>query len=252
MDYKICGDGPLMLLIPGLDGTGELFYRQLPELARDFTVATFALRAAGHFTYQDLVEDLAGLIEKLGKNSATICGESFGGTLTLQFALARPEMVERLVVINSFSYFRNRALLMAGRLLLDFTPFELIHFGRTIAVSLNMLAEDLPAEDKKRFLSITKKVNKLGVARRMELIAEYDLREQIGGINLPTLFIASRRDRLQNSVAEAQAMAARMPQAKIKIIEDMGHIPLPAPNFSLHAIFAEAGFLPEKIVRVSE
>ena len=114
MQFKIFGEGPRLLYLPGLDGTGELFYRQAPELARDFTVATFPLRDRGQFTYQHLIEDLLIIINELGNSPVTLCGESFGGTLALQFALAQPKLVERLIIINSFPYFRNRALLAAG------------------------------------------------------------------------------------------------------------------------------------------
>src|SRR5215212_8674968 len=104
MEYNICGRGPFLFFLPGLDGTGELFYRQIPELSRDFTVVNFGLRTEGAFTYEDLIDDISGLIEKLGCGKVTLCGESFGGTLALQFAAARPEMVERLIIINSFPY----------------------------------------------------------------------------------------------------------------------------------------------------
>ncbi len=245
MQYNTCGQGPLFPYIPGLDGTGELFYRQIPELARDFTVVTFGLRAEGDFTYEDLVEDLAALIGRLGCQSAMLCGESFGGTFALQFALSRPKLVDRLVIINSFPYFRNRALLAAGRILLEFIPFELLHLSRYVAATLGLIAENLKEEDRKKFIAVTSRVPKLAIARRMALVAKHDVRAKLGLIHAPTLLIASSRDRLQNSVVEAELMASLMPSAKIRVVEGMGHIILPSPSCSLCALFAEAGFLPK-------
>ena len=33
------GTGPTVILVPGMDGPGELFYRQVPALARSYRVA---------------------------------------------------------------------------------------------------------------------------------------------------------------------------------------------------------------------
>ena len=63
-DVKTEGMGPPLVLVPGLDGTGRLFYRQVPLLARDFRVATYALR--------DDAPDMATLVEDL----APSCGGS--------------------------------------------------------------------------------------------------------------------------------------------------------------------------------
>ena len=40
----IHGSGRPLVLVPGLDGTGLLFYRQVPLLARRHRVVTYALR----------------------------------------------------------------------------------------------------------------------------------------------------------------------------------------------------------------
>lgn len=243
MHFKMRGQGPPLLFLPGLDGTGELFYRQADELVAHFTVVTAALRDQGEFTYQDLIDDIARLITKLERGPVVLCGESFGGTLALQFTLAHPELVARLVVINSFPYFGNRPLLRLGQLLLEFTPYELIHWGRAIAANLRLLAEDLPSEDRKKFIAFTSTLPKFAIMRRMALVAEHDVRARLTEIKTPTLFIASRRDRLQDSVAEARYMSSRIEGAKVAILEGMGHIPLPSPACSLLKIFRKAAFM---------
>jgi hypothetical protein len=54
------GTGEAVVLVPGLDGTGQLFYRQRPLLARNRKVATYALRDSAP-TMSTLVADLAGV-----------------------------------------------------------------------------------------------------------------------------------------------------------------------------------------------
>jgi len=45
-DWRLAveGSGEPLVLVPGMDGTGQLFYRQVPLLARSYRVATYALR----------------------------------------------------------------------------------------------------------------------------------------------------------------------------------------------------------------
>ena len=52
-----------------------------------------------------------------------LVGESFGGALTLSYALAHPERVERLVILNSFAHFASPARLSLGYHLLRATPW---------------------------------------------------------------------------------------------------------------------------------
>lgn len=244
MQYKISGSGPPLVFVPGLDGTGELFYRQEAELTKFFTVVTCSLRTSNNFTYKDLLDDLVNMIAKdLSNSPITLCGESFGGTISLQFALNYPHLLEKLVIVNSFPYFRNRALFFAGRILLEFTPYELVQLGRMTSVHLGLLAEDLDNTDKEKFISITTKIPKLAVVRRMDLIKSYDVRNEISKITTPTLFIVGRKDRLQNSVEEAEFMASKMPNTKIKVLENAGHVPLPSHKCSLLEIFRETNFI---------
>ncbi len=248
MQYRISGSGRVLIFVPGLDGTGELFYRQEKELAKHFMVVICSLRDSGDFTYKDLIQDLADLITKLDKGTVTLCGESFGGTISLQFALAYPKLLEKLVIVNSFPYFRNRTLFITGRLLLAFTPYKFIQLSRVAAVHLGLLAEDMAVEERERFISITTKVPKLAIARRMDLIRGYDVRDKLSEITTPTLFLAARQDRLQNSVLEAEFMVSQLSNAKVKkvkILENMGHTPLPSPKCSLLEIFREMDFLPK-------
>ena len=96
------GSGEPVVLVPGMDGTGELFYRQVPLLAQSYRVVTYALRDDTD-RMDVLVDDLARVIERvaLEDRSAIVVGESFGGTLALSLAIARPDRVRALVPFRS-------------------------------------------------------------------------------------------------------------------------------------------------------
>ena len=59
--------------------------------------------------------------------------------------------------------------------------------------------------------------------QRLRLIVELNVEDRLSEIQAPTLLIAGDKDLLIPSAREARSMAARMPNAKVKIIQGAGH-----------------------------
>ena len=233
------GSGPLLVYIAGLDGTGELFYKQAPALARSYRVVTFRLREQGRFTYDDLTEDVAAVIRNAGESRATVVGESFGGTIAMQFAIRFPEMVERLVVVNSFPRFRPRWKIKIAAAFAPIFPPQFIWLLRRGANLLGLMLDGVSVEDRRRFFQAVRGVNHKGHARRLRLIAELDIENRLSEIRAPALFIAGSKDYLLNSVREARLMAARLGAADVKIIDGAGHACLLGNKVILADLLAE-------------
>src|SRR5881628_3085334 len=96
---------PLALLIPGLDGTGRLYYRQIDSLSQGNRARAWEFKPRAHFTFSDLVDELAEGTSGEEPKSIAVVGESFGGTVAMHFALAFPERIRCLVLINSFAFY---------------------------------------------------------------------------------------------------------------------------------------------------
>ncbi len=237
--YRVQGSGPLLVYVPGLDGTGELFFKQTARLAPANRVVTFRSRDHGRFTYDDLTGDLAAIIQDLEEPQATILGESFGGTVALSFALRYPRMVKRVVVINSFPRFRKRVTINLGVQLASGLPFRLLWPVRRAASILGLLIDGVSAQDRHRFWSAIRTVSAEAYARRLELIADLDLEARLFEIQTPTLFIVGDRDLLIPSVKEARAMAARIPNARVRVIKGAGHACLLGNRVRLDELLAE-------------
>lgn len=77
-----------LVLVPGIDGTGWLFYRQLPLLERRYAVTTTRLRddARG---MDELVADLHRSVEAAAAGPVTLLGESFGGARATPWGMMR-------------------------------------------------------------------------------------------------------------------------------------------------------------------
>lgn len=238
--YKVAGCGPLLVYIPGLDGSGELFFKQEPALSRSYRVVKFQLREQGPFTYRDLADDVAAILDDLEEQRAVIVGESFGGGVALTFALHHPERVERLVIVNSFPRFRHHLRIRLAAWLARTIPFRITWLFRWVVVSVGLRLEGVRGEERRRFLEILRRVGQEGYWRRLRLISQIDIEDRLPEIQAPTLFIAGEKDLLVPSVREAQAMAARMPNATVKIIKGVGHGCLLGDKVCLADILAEA------------
>ncbi len=207
---------------PGLDGTAELFYRQIPLLAEQFNVVAFPLPDRATATMDDLADDLASLIDEVAGDRALLLGESFGGALSLHVALRHPEAVKGLVIVNSFPYLENRLQLAVAPRLLRFVPWGSMPIVRRLTEhrihSAHTLDEDL-AEFRRR----TKLIDRDGYIRRLQLVAEHDVRADLDRIAVPTLFVAGTDDRLVPSARWANYMGERVPRAEVVVLDGYGH-----------------------------
>ena len=221
--YHIEGSGPLLVYISGLDGTGELFFKQAPPLAQSFRVVTFRQRDDDDFSYEDLADDVAVIILDAGESRATLIAESFGGGVALVFALRYPQMVERLVIVNSFPRYRERLRIRLAAWGASWVPFKAIWPLRCAASLLGLYLDGVRGADRRRFFQAVRTVSGKAYGRRLRLIAELDLDDRLSEIHALTLLVATKKDMLVRSIREARFMAERLPNAKVKIITKAGH-----------------------------
>ncbi len=108
--YVTRGRGPLVVLIHGFPDFWYGWREQIATLSQHYQVAALDLhgynlsdKPAGVAPYgvQYLVGDVAAVIHDLGRSSATIVGHDWGGAIAWMFAIAHPEMTERLVVLQT-------------------------------------------------------------------------------------------------------------------------------------------------------
>jgi len=213
-----------LVLVPGIDGTALLFYRQVPLLAKRFRVSTFPLPDQSDCTMASLVDALHEHCRRVaGARGVTLCGESFGGALSLSYALSHPDMLRRLVIVNSFPVIRQRAGLRLARLLLKAVPWGTMNLARRFS-GRRLHSPHTRPEDLSEYRERVRAGSRTGYIRRLEILRRYDIRERLERIVTPTLFLASDRDHVVPAVPEARYMAARMPRATVKILEGHGHI----------------------------
>ena len=232
---EIQGSGPAIVLVPGMDGTGRLFYRQTPLLARSFRVATYALRDDAT-AMATLVDDLCAVIDTISPaRRAIVVGESFGGALSLSLALAHPDRIDALVILNSFPHFDPQFRLRLAIYGLGLLPWGAMPLVRRLTASRMHSAHTHRAEIS-RFMELTKASTKAGYVGRLKLLQQYDVRNRLHELRCPTMFLAAEQDHLVPSVEQARFMASRVPGSVVRVLHGHGHICLIAPEVDLASI----------------
>ena len=227
-----------LVLIPGIDGTGKLFYRQIPALEKRFAVTTTKLRDDAR-SMDDLVGDLHDEVTRVGGGGrVTLLGESFGGALTLSYALAHPERVERLIILNSFAHFGSQARLWLGYHLLRATPWGMMRLVRQLNAR-RMHSPRTERDEIRRFHDLMRSATREGYLSRMRILRDYDIRDRLPSIAAPVLYLAADRDTLIPSVEQARLMSELTPAGTMRILEGHGHSCLIAPDMDLASIVEE-------------
>ncbi len=238
IEYKRTGSGPFLICIPGLDGTGRLFSRQVESLSSNHTVITFALRNEASFTYSDLESDVLEILNQEQIEKATVIGESFGGTVALHFALDHQERIEQLVLVNTFPYFRRRKLLWLAKTLLPFAFVPVIRKSRDILTRPILLSELVDEKGIEVLFKYSWSHTYPAYRQRMKLISSHDVRARLSDIHVPVTIVAAGRDKIIPSVKEAKLMADQIPNARIHLLPNHGHACLLSGSFSLDSLLS--------------
>ncbi len=233
------GEGPPLIYIPGLDGTGLLFYKQARLLAHRFRVITFRLRDDAP-DMDTLVADIARHLDTVVPDGtpAIVVGESFGGALSMHFALAHPERGRAMVILNSFARITPVAKLYAAITAARLVPWGTMRLVRRITAS-RLHSSHTHRDEIRRFLMLTRATTREGYLNRLRILTRYDMRARLQDIRVPTLFLAADQDHLIPSVEQARYMSSRVTGAAMHILEGHGHGCFLAPDLDLDVILRE-------------
>lgn len=128
LKYDLYGEAtdPLVVLVMGTGAPGSVWYaHQVPALvAAGYRAATYDNRGISpvpgqtekhcpEITMEELVDDLAALIEHLGA-PAHVIGTSLGARMVQELALARPDLVRRAVAMGAHTRLDAVGLLLTA------------------------------------------------------------------------------------------------------------------------------------------
>lgn len=242
---------PLLVYLPGMDGTGQLLRSQTSGLETGFDVRCLAIPRKDLNTWDVLAKSVLDLIhaelEKSSHRPVYLCGESFGGCLAMKVAIQTPHLFKRIILINPASSFRLRPWLNWASQLTYLVPSELYDVG---ALGLLPFLASLPRisrSDRHELLKTMRSVPSETVLWRLSLLREFDVdNKQLGRLNQPVLLIAGGSDRLLPSVTEVKRIANILPNNKIVVLPHCGHACLLEQDTNLYEILKDNDFLESK------
>ena len=204
----------------------------VPNLALDSLKYAVGMKVKAPYSVADMADDAAALLGALGIPAAHICGASMGGMIAQQLAVRHPERVKSLTLIMTSSGSRHLpGPSMKVRSALISRPRDPKNLQSVIEhyVSLYRLigSPGYPASDadlnERLGLSVRRSHRPQGTARQMVAIAADGNRTKlIERLKVPTQIIHGKQDPLV-PVAAGIDLAAKIPDAKIDLIEGMGH-----------------------------
>jgi pimeloyl-ACP methyl ester carboxylesterase len=230
VEYSEWGDGPPLVLIPGLAGGVGLLGPLVRELSKKFRVISYELRGEDDcfalrrpFSMFDLVEDLREFIDWHCLETPTLFGVSFGGALALEFAARYPSRLQNLIVQGAGARFEPGLIQQVAKTVL--TRFPLPFDNPFINQFFNLLFGGAQKQDE-LFDFVTTQVwrtDQSVIAHRLQLVEEYDMTERLPQIRVPSLVLVGKRDLLV-SRRSLRVLSEGLPAAKFVGIPDCGHL----------------------------
>lgn len=116
------GDGPWLVMLHGLFGSGDNLGGIARILEADYRILLADLRNHGRsphsesMTYGDMAADVLALMDREGIERAAVFGHSMGGKVAMRMALSAPERVSALIVgdIAPVTYGPHHSRILAG------------------------------------------------------------------------------------------------------------------------------------------
>ncbi len=235
--YESHGEGVPLVLTYCLGGNASMWSGQIPAFAKPYRCIVWDPRGHGgsesppepeKYGVQRSAEDLRGLLDHLEIERAYVGGLSMGGDIAARFAVAYPERVAALMILDSNT--ASGVPLSAERREVREKTIALCEAGDMDAVanyflqanaSYHLYAGDSP-EARQRLHEMIHSLNPIGFANTIRAMLQSDFpTERLAQITAPTLVLAGEQD----PALEAAKLTHRtIPGAVWVTIPGAGHL----------------------------
>lgn len=238
------GYGAPVVMLPGMLCDASLYDAQARALSAYCRVIRPDWRGHGYSTdpgmpwrLERLVEDVRAVCNVLHIDDITLVGQDLGGLVALRFTLAHRERVRALALLNTSAQdedgWRRFKLQALASLAGSIGPVAYLT-GELAKSMFSPAFRDTQPQLVAAWRRQTGRMTPSVVRDVMHLLANRDnLLPRLRSLRVPTLVIGSSQDML-TPPAHAEALAAALPGALLKILPDGGHaLPLEQPGVLL-------------------
>lgn len=220
------GQGPAVILLHGLGSVKEIWSANIAALSAKYHVYAPDQIGFGHsdkplldYKIATFVDFLHGFMESQNLSKATLVGNSLGGWIAIDFAARHPEMVDKIVLVDS------AGLPFGKPLTVDLNPASLENM-RTLLESIfydkKMASEEFVLQ---AFTNHVRNNDGYTIQRTLAGFAQNQFEDaKLSSIHAPTLVVWGREDELI-SVSSGEKLRDGIPGAKLVVFEQCGHVP---------------------------
>ena len=230
--YERHGDGPALMLVPGLGGVGSYWHPQIEALSQSFTVITHDHRGTGQSTRFEgtysvdmLADDALGLMDALGIERAHFIGHSTGGAIAQTLAIEHPARVHSMVQYASWTKADGHLRLcffVRRRLLRDSGPFAYIRATPLFLMPTWWIRDNEEALEQAAADALDSFPSVEIADARIDAVLTFDRTEHLSSIRTPTLVLCASDDILTPPYY-SEELARRIPNAELALLEKGGH-----------------------------
>jgi pimeloyl-ACP methyl ester carboxylesterase len=245
VNYAEVGGGPGMpvVFVHGLSGSWQNWLENIAHFADNHRVLALDLPGFGASPIPDWeisIESYGRLLhdfcEALGVRDCAVVGNSMGGFVCAEAAIASPGRFRKLALVSaagiSHAHMRRRPAEMAGRFAVASSPLTLRFEGRGIMRPklrywvFRMLVEG-PHELRPELLweLFHNGAGKPGFLPAIQGLIGYDILDRLEEVEIPTLIVWGRNDRIVPA-ADALGYGQRLRNSRTVILDRTGHLPM--------------------------
>jgi pimeloyl-ACP methyl ester carboxylesterase len=201
----------LLVLLPGLDGTGDLFRPLLDVLppAIDYTVVSYPTDCP--LSYDELMPMVAEQVPH--DRPLVLLAESFSGPLALRYAAAHPDRVRALVLCASFmrSPVPAWTRFFVRSMLFRLPP-------PTFALRMLLVGWRTPASLVSGVRTAIRRVRPNVMAHRVREVLALDCSDALAACTAPILYLRATHDAIVKAKS-LRTMAASKPDVTAKVVQ---------------------------------
>ncbi len=238
LDYGVGGpsSGPALVLINGLGGLRQAWYHQVQAFNKTHRVLSYNHRGIGGSelvgapaTVQDYARDLLGLMNHAGIYRSVVVGVSFGGRVAQELALAWPGRVVGLVLVGTSGGGVGHTDGDSDALALLERSAALSAEEWEIGLIPHLFGPEYREEQGTRLGRLARWWAKhpqppAAIARQWEAMRAFDRWEELAEIRAPCMVVHGRSDTMSPPI-NGERLAARIPGARLALLEGLGHSP---------------------------
>lgn len=204
---------PLVMLLPGLDGTGDLFAPLISELPGSFEARVVRYPPDRSLGYEALTSLVEGQLP--ARRPFVLLGESFSGPIALKVAAKAPPGLAAVVLAASF-HRRPVALWLAA-----LRPMTHAIFSRPppeLVVRHLLAGPNAPADLVAKVRAAVAMVRPEVLSARVRAALDVDASGTLAGCRLPLLYLGGMEDRLLRRAIPGEIRAI-LPSAEVRLLE---------------------------------